>query len=434
MAAGAPLGDVDLPDQQTPTMPTIQGAAPPAAAASPSQPAAPGAGATPPLAQPQAGRTIEQGTGKGEIATPTVKPEYDAKKLAKAQTTLELLDAMKPKSRTDYMDWWQQQHGNIDAKYDNMKSQLGARPADDEPQTKKEKFAALLEFGLHLMKASAAPTTNQGAVLSSTLSDEHDAMDKAHQDKITKGQTDYDTQASAIETARDKEQTGIGTPASAMKEQGLENRQDAENLKDTAAAAKDLAYSTSERAAGQGPATYAVGPGGVIHAIIRDADGHAHAEAVTGIDGKPFAGKVLGREAGSGVDKSRQDTAAMRNHKYLTDVIGLDPDTAAKIAFKPKTGNANGDHAAIFRSAMAATMGDDEKAKRIADQYVLDNYGASALTQNQTPLVAPKGQPPPQALQGLKTGMIRDFGAQGKWTVGIDGKPVRVGAGPQSIQ
>jgi len=124
----------------------------------------------------------------------------------------------------------------------------------------------------------------------------------------------------------------------------------------------------------------------------------------------------------------------MRNHKYLTNVLGLDTDTAAKIAFKPKSGNPDTDHAQIYRSVMAATMGDDEKAKRVADQYILDQYGAGAIAKAHAPLIPGGGGPPAQALQGLKPGMVRDFGANGKWTVGIDGKPVRVGGGPQTIQ
>lgn len=436
MAAGS-IAPADPQDMQAPAMPAIQGAPPPLAA-SPSQPVAPGQGqpAQPALAaQPQGG--IAEGTGntKGEIQTgPAVQPEYDAKKLARAKTTLDLLDAMKPKSRTDYMDWWQKQHGDIDDKYDNLKSQLGARPSDDEPQTKKEKFAALLEFGLHLMKNSAQATTNQGAVLSGTLSDEHDAMTKAHATKVAGEQSDYDAQSQAIDSARAKEQAGIGTPAAAMKQQGESDKDAAAELKDTATAFKDVDYATTERASAEGPATYAVGPGGVIHSIVRDADGKAHAEVVTGIDGKPFAGRVLGRSTGSGVDASEKDPAAVRTHKYMTNVLGMDPDVAAKIAFHAKSGDPTTDHSAVFRSVMNATMGDDEKAKRVADQYILDTYGAGALARATSPIAQTPGTPPPRALDGLKPGMVRDFGPNGKWTLGIDGRPVRVGGGPQTIQ
>lgn len=353
-----------------------------------------------------------------------------------AQTTLDVLNAATTKSRNDYMDWWEKQHGEIDDKYDQMKSQLGARPSDDEPQTKKEKFAALLEFGLHLMKASSPATTNQGAVLTSTLSDENDAMQKGHQASIEKDQGQYDTQSNAIESARQEEQKGIGTPAQAMKAAADQGKTAAQTTQAQTSALKNINDVDTTKASSLGPATYAVGPGGVIHSLVRDADGHAHAEPVTGIDGKPFQGRVLGKEAGSGIDKSNQDPASVRTYKYATQVLGIDKNVAAPILGLKRSGNPDADHTAIFRSVLSATMGDTEKAQRVADQYVLDQYGAGALTRAHTPPVQPGAadQPPAAALQGLQRGQIRHFGAKGDWTLGIDGKPVRVNGGPTQIQ
>lgn len=71
MAAGSIQPD-DLDNTPASSMPPIQGAPPPLAQSSPSQPAAPGQGA-PALAQAPQGRSIEQGTGKGEIQTPPVR-------------------------------------------------------------------------------------------------------------------------------------------------------------------------------------------------------------------------------------------------------------------------------------------------------------------------------------------------------------------------
>ena len=420
----------DLPDQQTPTMPGIQGGTPAAPPTAPPGAAPPTPGLVP--AQPAQG--IAQGTGntKGEVPTPDVQLKFKPDKLAKANDTLDVLNAATAESRTKYMDWWEKQHGDIDDKYDHLKSQLGARPSDDEPQTKKEKFAALLEFGLHLMKNSAPATTNQGAALTSTLSDEHDAMNKAHQDKIGAAQGQYDAQSQAIESARDKEQAGIGTPAAAMKAAGDEAKTSAQTVKQQTGALKDLADAGSTKASSLGAPTYATGPGGVIHAIVRDEDGKAHAEPVTGIDGKPFQGRVLGRTTGSGIDKSGQDPAAVRTFKYATGVLGMDKNTAAPILGIKPTGKPLADHAAVYKAVMTATLGDDEKAKRVADQYTLDNYGAGAVAKANAPPLPE--QPPAVALQGLKPGQVRHFGEKGDWTVGIDGKPRRVGAGPQTIQ
>jgi hypothetical protein len=430
MAAGI-MGAPDPQDTPLPAMPPIQGAPAPLAA-SPSQPATPGQGQPNPLSPTPQGGIAQGNGGKGEIPTPDVQLKFKPDKLQKAQTTLDVLNAATADSRKSYMDWWEKQHGDIDDRYDHLKSQLGARPSDDEPQTKKEKFAALLEFGLHLMKNSAPASTNQGAVLASTLSDEHDANAKQQQANITAKQGAYDTQANAIETAREKEQAGIGTPAAAMKASSDQAKGDAGAVKDQASALKSITDAESTKASSLGPATYIQDPKGGLHYAVRDADGKTHTEPLLGIDGKPMMGKVLGREAGSGIDKSNQDTASMRNHKYLTGVLGLDNKTAEAIAFKEKTGNPDADHLSVYKTVMAATFGDAAKAQRVADQYTLDKYGAGALGRQNASIGA--GAPPPEALKGLKHGEMLDFGPKGKWTIGLDGKPVRVGGGPQSLQ
>jgi hypothetical protein len=433
MAAGTIAPDIDMP---TPT-PANMPAAPPGAQASPSQPAAPGAA---PLSGPPTPGGIAQGTGntKGEINTPPVKLKFaEPDKLAKANTTLEVLNAATADSRTKYMSWWEKTHGDIDDKFDNMRTQLGARPSDDEPQSKKEKFAALLEFGLHLMKNSAAPSQNQGAVLSGTLSDEHDAMTKAHQDKITKAQGDYDTAAAGIETARGKEQAGIGTPAAAQKASSDQAKGDSAAVKDQASALKSINDVDTTKAATLGAPTYAVDKDNTLHILSRDEDGKgATATPVkSGIDGKPFQGRVLGKEAGSGIDKG--DPAAVRTYKYATGVLGIEPETATRIlGFKP-TGNANADHTSVYKSALAESL-DEKTAQRTADQYITNKYGANALAKVNAPIIP--DAPPPAALQGLERGKVRHFGAKGSWTLGIDGKPIKVPAGslaggaPQTTQ
>jgi|ERR1700684_1305763 len=443
MAAGT-IAPADPTDMQTPTMPPIQGAPAPLSQ-SPSQPLSPGAGAAPAAPAPMQGppsptlpgatpNAITNQPQKGTIDTgPTA--EFDPKKLAKVKTTLDLLNAMKPTSRTDYMDWWEKQHGDIDDRYDNLKTQIGARPSDDEPQTKKEKFAALLEFGLHLMKNSAAAvgSSNQAAPLADALSDTVHDQQATHQANIAAKQKTYDTNANAIEDARSEELKGIGTPAAAMKQQSDMNNQASSNLKNTAAAYKDVSGTLDEAEKHPEPATYSTGADGHLYSIGRDANGNPSAKPVLGIDGKPYQGQVLGRATGSGV--AQKDTAQIRNYKYLTGVLGMDENAANSVAFKAKTGNPLADHTAIYKSIMSATMGDTDKAKTGADQYIIDNYGAGALSRATAPMIPPQksggggpvGKPPPQALQGLTPGKVRDFGPKGKWTLDMEGNPIQVG-------
>ena len=410
-AGAAPIAEDD-PAQApgavaAPGVPPLSGAAP-----------APGAPLTPPAAAPGAKPQIQTG--------PATPPQYDPQKLSKAQTPLDLLNAMRPKSRSSYMDWWEQQHGDINQRYDALKAQLGERPADDQPQSKKEKLAELLQFGLHLMKNSAQPTSNQGAVLTGTLADTIDSAQQQHQAAIGQQQQQYDAKANAIENARAADLKGIGTPAQAQAQQTKNDLADATELKDTGAALKDVTQANSPSAAILGPPTYVTGKDGSLGTIVRDGSGKAHVEPVTGIDGKPFSGRVLGRSAGSGIEHG--DTAQIRNERYLQGVLGLDPSTAATVAFHAKTGNANADHMSIYRSVMSATMGDQGKAKRAADQYILDNYGAAGLAGMNQPLVP--DVPPPAVLAGLRPGVVRDFGSKGAWTIGIDGKPKRVNRTP----
>jgi hypothetical protein len=440
MSAGATIDSDPEDGLQAPTMPPIQGAPPPLAAASPSQAPSPGAGAPAPLVPGQGQSAGQDGVfgGKKQIQTgPAKPPEYDPKKLSKVQTTLDLLNAMKPASRTDYMDWWEKQHGDINDRYDTMKTQLGARPSDDEPQSKKEKFAALLEFGLHLMKNSAPASTNQGAVLAGTLSDSVDSANQAHAANVKGQQDKYDASANAIESARADDLKGIGTPAGAMKEQADLTRQESENVKDRAGAFKDLTSATTEKDAARGPATYSTGEDGNLHSIERGDDGNVVAKPVLGIDGKPYRGRVLGRATGSGVEQ--KDTAQIRNYKYLTNVLGVDENTANDIAFRAKSGDPGKDHKDVYKSVLSSTMGDTDKAKTAADQYVIDNYGAGALTRATAPKVPRQpdqrpNTPPPEAMQGVTPGVVRDFGAKGRWTVDIQGNPVPAGVtGPAPL-
>jgi hypothetical protein len=433
MAAGATLDtedDQDAIDNVQPpamTLPT----APPAAQASAGG-TAPGSAApaspTPALAPATAATNgIEGQPQKKQIPTGP-KVEFDPKKLAKVQTPEDLVDAMRPKSRTDYLDWWEKTHGDIDEKYDNLQKQLGQRP-EDEGLTRSEKFAALLQFGLHLMKNSSTPTPNQGSVLTGTLSDEYDAMQKAHQDNVAAQQKDYDTQANAIEQGRQAALKGIGTPAQAMAGQQASDKAYAQETKDNAAALKSAKDVLTDKQSALGPVTYSTDPKGNLVSLVRDPKtGATTAEPVLTIDGKPYQGKVLGRETGSGVEKG--DPAAVKTQKYLMS-LGYTESDATNIAMKPKTNNPNADWISVYKSAIQANGGDDASAKHVADIAILNNYGAGALAQVNKPLVPSSGkyappQPPDSVVQGMKPGMVYDFGDKGKWMKGLDGKPVLV--------
>ena len=441
MAAGMisppPLSNIPTPDPADLAPPAVQPGAAPIASqpasgtgAAPLDPAAPppppqAAGASGPLTPPSqtpAGKSLVQ-------AQPPEPPKFDPKKLAKVQTTLDLLNAMVPKSRTDYMGWWEKQHGDIDQRYNQLQQQLGARPADDQPTSKKEKFAQLLEFGLHLMKNSAAPSTDQGAVLEGTLSNSIEQGQQAHQQAIQQGQQQYDANSNAIEKAREADQKQIGTPIQAMNAQSAADKAQAGGLKDTAAAAQSVDKMLSPSPTLLGAPTYAVGPDGkTLGTLVRGSDGTSKWQPVVGIDGKPFAGRVLGRSTGSGV-AGAGSTTQIKNEQYLEKVMGLTPALASQIAFKVKTNNPAADHLSVYKSVLGATD-DPGLAKAAADRYVVDSYGAGALTRVAQPLI--QGAPPQSALAGLVPGQPRYFGPKGTWTIDAHGNPKRLDT-PQPV-
>lgn len=143
------------------------------------------------------------------------------------------------------------------------------------------------------------------------------------------------------------------------------------------------------------------------------------AKPITGIDGKPFKGRVLGRATGSGVGE--KTTAQERNYRFYTS-LGMDPESALNLASRKPQGNAAKDHAAVYRATLNSTAGDADAAEKAANQYVLENYGAQGLQNMNGPSLAP----PPGALSGLKPGMTRTFANHTTWAMGIDGKPYMV--------
>ena len=97
-----------------------------------------------------------------------------------------------------------------------------------------------------------------------------------------------------------------------------------------------------------------------------------------------------------------------------------------RIAFKAKSGNPMADHTAIYKSIMSATMGDTDKSedrrgsvhhRQLRGGCSLEGDRADGATPQRGRRAVPPGAPPPQALQGLKPGMVRDFGPnKGKWS------------------
>lgn len=81
-------------------------------------------------------------------------PEIPQEKLKDIKTPDDLVNAMPEKRATEFLDWWEKQHGAINDKYDAMAKQF-QMPADQK-MSRKQKFGVLMQFGLQMMRNSAS--------------------------------------------------------------------------------------------------------------------------------------------------------------------------------------------------------------------------------------------------------------------------------------
>jgi len=387
--------------------------------------------------QPQQGQPGNLDPTGGKPQLPTLdhsKLKYDPEKLKNAQNTLDVLDAMRPKSRGEYMSAWEKQYGAINDHFDNLQQQLGTRPTD-EGMSKKEKFAALLEFGLHLMKNSAAPSQNQGGVLVGTLSDSIDGMNSKHQALVGGEQSAYDTKQQAINSGRAGELKALGTLPTAIDKQSQVDYRGAQAAKDNAGAIKDLnggnpmivvddkgqqwekqggedAWKKSVGIDGK-PITRPIGTGsrgGSAHTSVYEESLHEYDKR------NPLS------EGASPQEKSDHDKAALAYAKGKTTIDSNLYEKARGLALR-SVGS---------RSTYPGTNDeyDRELRSETADTYDRIAGGSpNNMGGPRTPAVisphaaAPVTPPAPAALMGLKPGFQRHMSDGSVWTIGIDGKP-----------
>lgn len=184
---------------------------------------------------PQANQNLAPAGQRGSIP---IMPEgfkfdLDQGKAASAKTPGDLVDAMKPASRREYMGWWEQQNGAINDQFNTMLQKLGQRPSDVGKLSRKEKFAALMDFGFQLMAASGSKRSggqgnNLGAAMAVAAGNTVGGIENRRQGAISQ----FDQQAQAIETGRQGALKNLGTQGDAMKAQSQIDRDDAAIEKD----------------------------------------------------------------------------------------------------------------------------------------------------------------------------------------------------------
>jgi len=154
----------------------------------------------------------------------TVKPPgIDDSDFGKGNTKLadihdghDLIDSLPKAKQSAYMDWWEQQHGSINQRYDAMLQDLGQRPDPNRQPTRKEMFGELMNFGLNLMRNARRGGDNVAAVGQSA----QEAM-QGQQAKQQQQTADYDNQKASIEAQRQNQLKDIGNYGNAVREDAL---------------------------------------------------------------------------------------------------------------------------------------------------------------------------------------------------------------------
>jgi hypothetical protein len=326
-------------------------------------------------AQPQnlPGQRGGGGGKKIQIGPPGFRPKFDEEKISQAKTIKDVIDAMPPKDQTTYMDWWEKQHGAINAKWNAIESELGQRPKKGGKLSRKDKFGLLMEFGLNLIKNSQSNGRTSQTLGGAASGAIHDTI-RGSQARQEYDEALYDQQLGGARAGRAKELEGIGNYGDALKGQSQideDTRQGAEA--DTRRIREENEVDLLQSDQG----TYS----------RRRIDGKT--EPVLGIDGKPLTNFKVGQRGGV-----ERDNRASEEKKFdhLTK-LGLGKEAAMRIAYRQMSGDPRKDYQMVFRDALKSNFGDEKKAKQIADSYIEFVYPGESLQQRSAPLVPEDNDP-----------------------------------------
>lgn len=218
---------------------------------------------------------------------PPFKVEYKKGALDNVKSFSDVMNAMKPKSQAKYMDWWEQQYGSINEKWNEVQRQIGKRPDPDAQLSRKEQFRMLMEFGIELMRGAGRGEPGAGGqalAQSYGMARQRKEMDTA----------DYDARAAAAQKGRAEELKTIGTYGDALKGQS-DIDQNAVQMREAEARMKNANRRKPEIIqADQG--TYDYDP------ETREST------PITGIDGKPLTNKQVGSRGGVARDTRTAQT------------------------------------------------------------------------------------------------------------------------------
>jgi hypothetical protein len=418
MARGAPQATQAPTIDGAPTNPVPAGlpfgpGAPPLSmggATSPSSGAQPDPTNKPAAAHVIKGKKTEDGKPLVNIQPPDhdADTDFDKKKLADVHTPADLVDALKPGARTRYMDWWEQQHGDINARYDQMRAELGARPDPNREPTRQEKFTELMNFGLQLMqnaRRGADPVAAAGQSVQQAF-----GAQKAKQQAQTE---DYDTKVAGIEGQRQTQLKDLGNYGQAVREDSLIKNQDVQTAN---------AYASMLKPPKTGQPITRVTPDGTQ--LQYNQDSGAWDVSLTS-DGKPV--KLDPNTGPRGGQKGAP--ARMQEFNQLINEQHMDPNRALAAVYGTggyKPDDPQKTYNSIYLAAKRQYEPEEDakaEAERMTAVVHGDNWRGKMASRNAPPIKGKPPAPPSVAPPPNKIGVFNGW----KWRRGADGKPEAVG-------
>lgn len=325
----------------------------------------------------------------------------------------DVFDAMKPKVQSKYMDWWEQQHGEIDQRYDQLQQQLGQRPDPNRDPTRKEQFQTLMDFGISLLQHSGrngGAYGNDGNGVAAT----GDALRTALDNQKQRQQTDtnnYDAQTAKIQAAKQADLKDIGN-------YGQATREDASiNLDMTRQAVAEMSALKAPKTSQ--PTTRQLSDGTQVD---YDPDTKTWNPSVDK-NGKPI-GKVM--EGSTGKGGSLKQSAVVQQ---VNDMVahGVSYETALNTVYHVKPGmDPRKTYQAVYNTERKAGAEPDD-ARQTAQSTTDQLHGVGAIQRaaaHDSQTMIPTNAPPVNTLQA---GKVTKYANGQSWTLGPDGQPKQVG-------
>lgn len=321
-------------------------------------------------------------------------------------------DALTKGNQSKYMDWWEQQHGEIETRYSQLQSEIGHRPDPEAAPTTKDKFKMLLDFGVSLMQGSARGA-DQGAAVGNAMRTAVSNQQQRQAGRVA----DYDKQAAVIAAAKQNDLKDLGNYGQAVREDALiQNAQ----VRTAQAEAKMLAPPK---------------PGQPVTRVLSDGKTQAQWNPQTGKwetsldqNGKPIQ-LAPGQMGGRGGTTKDPRTA---NQKNIDDLIarGVPAETAIANTYHVKpSSDPRKTFTSVYNAELKANGGDSGAAADQAQKITDHLHGQGAIDRasaHDNSTILPTKTPPLEAFKGHGPGDIIHFKNGTSWKLDGNNNPVQV--------